>query len=157
MFFFFSSRRRHTRCSRDWSSDVCSSDLAGGEAEQEVDGVARRHGAEVGDHGVSRRGDPAPCHVGAERLHAAGPDSERYAHRPRLAIVLDLIVVEAAVDRDRTSPSPPPALPTGALEGDYAVSVAAYAGTGGEAQPDRAVGCGRDSSAEALGDRKSVV
>src|SRR2546429_826053 len=26
-YFFFSSRRRHTRCSRDWSSDVCSSDL----------------------------------------------------------------------------------------------------------------------------------
>src|SRR5207245_7988138 len=25
--FFFSSRRRHTRCYRDWSSDVCSSDL----------------------------------------------------------------------------------------------------------------------------------
>src|SRR5712675_2383592 len=25
--FFFSSRRRHTSCSRDWSSDVCSSDL----------------------------------------------------------------------------------------------------------------------------------
>src|SRR2546422_6641640 len=25
--FFLSSRRRHTRCSRDWSSDVCSSDL----------------------------------------------------------------------------------------------------------------------------------
>src|SRR5207245_11623807 len=27
--FFFSSRRRHTRCYRDWSSDVCSSDLGG--------------------------------------------------------------------------------------------------------------------------------
>src|SRR2546428_734026 len=27
--FFFSSRRRHTRSDRDWSSDVCSSDLAG--------------------------------------------------------------------------------------------------------------------------------
>src|SRR5207245_7223369 len=27
VFFFFSSRRRHTRCYRDWSSDVCSSDL----------------------------------------------------------------------------------------------------------------------------------
>src|SRR5690625_7468464 len=26
--FFFSSRRRHTRWPRDWSSDVCSSDLA---------------------------------------------------------------------------------------------------------------------------------
>src|SRR5215469_10411051 len=28
-FFFFSSRRRHTRSLRDWSSDVCSSDLLG--------------------------------------------------------------------------------------------------------------------------------
>src|SRR5207253_6117392 len=32
-FFFFSSRRRHTRWPRDWSSDVCSSDLAGAGAE----------------------------------------------------------------------------------------------------------------------------
>src|SRR3712207_463784 len=29
IFFFFSSRRRHTRYWRDWSSDVCSSDLLG--------------------------------------------------------------------------------------------------------------------------------
>src|SRR5206468_6390201 len=28
-YFFFSSRRRHTRSDRDWSSDVCSSDLGG--------------------------------------------------------------------------------------------------------------------------------
>src|SRR3712207_9583497 len=28
LFFFFSSRRRHTRYWRDWSSDVCSSELA---------------------------------------------------------------------------------------------------------------------------------
>src|SRR5690606_39523818 len=34
-YFFFSSRRRHTRFSRDWSSDVCSSDLGSG-------GAARR-------------------------------------------------------------------------------------------------------------------
>src|SRR5699024_11845971 len=33
-FFFFSSRRRHTRSKRDWSSDVCSSDL--GELEETV-------------------------------------------------------------------------------------------------------------------------
>src|SRR5699024_5337457 len=36
LLFFFSSRRRHTRSKRDWSSDVCSSDLAlraAGEAE----------------------------------------------------------------------------------------------------------------------------
>src|SRR5690606_39911593 len=31
VFFFFSSRRRHTRFSRDWSSDVCSSDLSMGD------------------------------------------------------------------------------------------------------------------------------
>src|SRR5699024_11815682 len=36
---FFSSRRRHTRSKRDWSSDVCSSDLLGlaGETGQVVD------------------------------------------------------------------------------------------------------------------------
>src|SRR2546429_5481572 len=34
--FFFSSRRRHTRCSRDWSSDVCSSDLGAMRAAPEV-------------------------------------------------------------------------------------------------------------------------
>src|SRR6266508_6483089 len=31
IFFFFSSRRRHTRWPRDWSSDVCSSDLLFGD------------------------------------------------------------------------------------------------------------------------------
>src|SRR6478672_9294308 len=37
VFFFFSSRRRHTRSDRDWSSDVCSSDLAG-RSEHQGDG-----------------------------------------------------------------------------------------------------------------------
>src|SRR5699024_11505233 len=32
--FFFSSRRRHTRSKRDWSSDVCSSDLETGKKYQ---------------------------------------------------------------------------------------------------------------------------
>src|SRR5439155_13282277 len=32
--FFFSSRRRHTRWPRDWSSDVCSSDLIADEDER---------------------------------------------------------------------------------------------------------------------------
>src|SRR5699024_953467 len=45
LFFFFSSRRRHTRSKRDWSSDVCSSDLnvlvnAGGLWQRTVDEVA---------------------------------------------------------------------------------------------------------------------
>src|SRR5271163_5219598 len=37
--FFFSSRRRHTRSDRDWSSDVCSSDLKTGLAEMLKGGV----------------------------------------------------------------------------------------------------------------------
>src|SRR5690606_31600189 len=47
--FFFSSRRRHTRFSRDWSSDVCSSDLD-----------ARRQGDDVQIHPIKawRRQSP---------------------------------------------------------------------------------------------------
>src|SRR3989449_11647508 len=41
VFFFFSSRRRHTRCSRDWSSDVCSSDLAGSLDVDKLDYLSR--------------------------------------------------------------------------------------------------------------------
>src|SRR5690349_24546588 len=36
-YFFFSSRRRHTRSLRDWSSDVCSSDLKGGTKKQHAE------------------------------------------------------------------------------------------------------------------------
>src|SRR5438105_6859727 len=57
-FFFFSSRRRHTRSTRDWSSDVCSSDL------EVVRYPARR---EVAHHFAPRR------------LHV----DERYAARAR--------------------------------------------------------------------------
>src|SRR5262245_62217538 len=35
--FFFSSRRRHTRCLSDWSSDVCSSDLRDDEEDHDAD------------------------------------------------------------------------------------------------------------------------
>src|SRR5205814_3182773 len=47
-FFFFSSRRRHTRCLSDWSSDVCSSDLATRVAAQQVGDAAGRIG--TADH-----------------------------------------------------------------------------------------------------------
>src|SRR5437868_8249404 len=48
---FFSGRRRHTRSKRDWSSDVCSSDLVQGG----VAGLARREPAR-GTAGLARRG-----------------------------------------------------------------------------------------------------
>src|SRR5467141_1941375 len=47
LFFFFSSRRRHTRFKCDWSSDVCSSDL--GIEQQQVGTGANRNAAPVGD------------------------------------------------------------------------------------------------------------
>src|SRR5690606_4521104 len=57
LLFFFSSRRRHTRFSRDWSSDVCSSDLVGGH-------VTLLRGFDLSCHCVSparlRREEP-PC------------------------------------------------------------------------------------------------
>src|SRR2546422_4187069 len=48
--FFFSSRRRHTICSRDWSSDVCSSDLpsARAAARRRLGRVARRERPDPG-------------------------------------------------------------------------------------------------------------
>src|SRR5690242_21180343 len=49
-FFFFSSRRRHTRLTCDWSSDVCSSDLA------RTLGSLPRPGRRLSGDGV-RRGD----------------------------------------------------------------------------------------------------
>src|SRR2546427_11966884 len=49
-FFFFSSRRRHTRFDCDWSSDVCSSDLAVPPAR--IHAAARRPG--VGDRSGGR-------------------------------------------------------------------------------------------------------
>src|SRR5687768_18209742 len=53
-FFFFSSRRRHTRCSRDWSSDVCSSDLSGaGKARETEDEQPRKRPGSVGHEAAS--------------------------------------------------------------------------------------------------------
>src|SRR2546426_6911875 len=56
IFFFFSSRRRHTRLQGDWSSDVCSSDLFGHLDTvpiQEGDFPAYRSGGRVHGRGAS--------------------------------------------------------------------------------------------------------
>src|SRR5207253_5859105 len=48
-FFFFSSRRRHTRWPRDWSSDVCSSDLCVDETHNFVADNVIVHNSNVAD------------------------------------------------------------------------------------------------------------
>src|SRR5690625_7981605 len=57
--FFFSSRRRHTRWPRDWSSDVCSSDLRV-RRQQVVDDIGQRLAVELGAVAQFQRG-----HAGA--------------------------------------------------------------------------------------------
>src|SRR2546429_7069143 len=65
-FFFFSSRRRHTRCSRDWSSDVCSSDLS---------------------FTISKGCGPAPQAIPYPGAEALWGWSTPFADRPRSALV----------------------------------------------------------------------
>src|SRR5437879_10206435 len=66
-FFFFSSRRRHTRYIGDWSSDVCSSDLACQDPQvpgaRQAPGGARRGG----HHGVDTRRSGGVRHGGVRR------------------------------------------------------------------------------------------
>src|SRR5215217_1751773 len=85
LFFFFSSRRRHTRYWRDWSSDVCSSDLREVEVAQDAalglggqvhQGVAADEHVEardrrVFDEVVAAEDEAAP-EVGAERVALVG-------------------------------------------------------------------------------------
>src|SRR3712207_7501961 len=85
-FFFFSSRRRHTRYWRDWSSDVCSSDLerprAGGVGE-EAD-RDRRH------YQPQRRAARFGSRLQRPDLHAAEEDARA-----------GVVVLEADVARTR--------------------------------------------------------
>src|SRR6476661_10117179 len=70
MFFFFSSRRRHTRFKCDWSSDVCSSDLQG----RRRDGADRqRQGQEEALRYASRS---APKLEEGLRVPEAGPGNQ---------------------------------------------------------------------------------
>src|SRR5690625_6997080 len=52
LYFFFSSRRRHTRWPRDWSSDVCSSDLYLIEAGAILIGAAEIDGSIYNENGI---------------------------------------------------------------------------------------------------------
>src|SRR2546429_1204733 len=77
---FFSSRRRHTRCSRDWSSDVCSSDL------QVLDDLAHQMEPrrEHPGHDPGRR----PSH-GEGTVFERQPGHERHREVPREAAPLE--------------------------------------------------------------------
>src|SRR2546421_2960338 len=73
LFFFFSSRRRHTRSDRDWSSDVCSSDLRLSRAEVHV--VGRRRELPPGDPGFKQ------AWVDIDQRRAPEESQERWVDR----------------------------------------------------------------------------
>src|SRR5207249_6373670 len=84
-FFFFSSRRRHTRSKRDWSSDVCSSDLP--VFLDEVDQVVEEDGAQMPGAGADHRDHgQAPDEAGEldEDAARAGPVDEARSEERRV-------------------------------------------------------------------------
>src|SRR5439155_19186991 len=70
--FFFSSRSRHTRWPRDWSSDVCSSDLIGILGWPEIPRLPLTHRAAILDNNHVARGTPRRDLL-TLRLHVARP------------------------------------------------------------------------------------
>src|SRR5690606_40928276 len=71
--FFFSSRRRHTRFSRDWSSDVCSSDLSAA-AQAELDAMLEEANRKLEE--ASRAARQATEGDGGDAPDPANPDIE---------------------------------------------------------------------------------
>src|SRR5947209_16502803 len=77
-FFFFSSRRRHTRYWRDWSSDVCSSDLTGTPARRGLESKATARGGRSSQLPSNPAGRPR---VRAESPPAPAPPPRRCEDR----------------------------------------------------------------------------
>src|SRR5215217_889024 len=100
-FFFFSSRRRHTRYWRDWSSDVCSSDLQSQPEAQLLDrqDPGEREGAEDRDH---QRGCSGDQRCGARETvgDAGGVVLTRVVLFPD-AVEQEDLVVGAEAEQDR--------------------------------------------------------
>src|SRR2546427_12263832 len=91
VFFFFSSRRRHTRFDCDWSSDVCSSDLAAVDARSALFAL----GALLYE---SLTGKPAfsggsVIDIGAQIIHFNPPPPSSINHR--VPAELDRITLKA--------------------------------------------------------------
>src|SRR5256885_8843939 len=83
LFFFFSSRRRHTRLQGDWSSDVCSSDLTSGllwsrspPSDRRVSPLARLGARDTGTWPLA-----------SVRLGRRGPDLRRLVPLDRESVV----------------------------------------------------------------------
>src|SRR5690606_39763665 len=113
-FFFFSSRRRHTRFSRDWSSDVCSSDLTfevlpkreGSHAAVET-AVSESPDASGASAGGSHQAPPSTVRAlryiddSTVKLEQVTGDWDKHLHRPTINQTLSRAAV-AGTDLGRT-------------------------------------------------------
>src|SRR5205814_9975244 len=107
---FFSSRRRHTRCLSDWSSDVCSSDLILGLPRVTMQPVAGAHCELTGilmiHKALAKGGNPRKYILIPDSAHGTNPASAAFAgyevkelkSSPRGT--LDPSTLEAAVTED---------------------------------------------------------
>src|SRR5882724_2527291 len=96
LLFFFSSRRRHTRCLSDWSSDVCSSDLGWRvEKAEELEGAVREWLAAPGpallDVLTDRMELVMPPHVEASQVFGMALYSAKAVLGGRAGEVVDLL------------------------------------------------------------------
>src|SRR5262245_63308854 len=94
LYFFFSSRRRHTRCLSDWSSDVCSSDL--------IDDPNATEQFER-DDGRANEAEPKDAHAD-HHTPSAFLDSSRSSAQRRLVSAPKAGSATSALSRSRGQP-----------------------------------------------------
>src|SRR5260370_40679582 len=108
IFFFFSSRRRHTRFKCDWSSDVCSSDLQRGPTRYAVQHAQRGSREEIVDMagGLQRPAPEIGRGAGGERGEiSGGGGSFKKKKRERKKDTMKYIKSKVRIMRTKTTES----------------------------------------------------
>src|SRR5450830_1992676 len=107
-FFFFSSRRRHTRSKRDWSSDVCSSDLRLGERAEALDELALdpHHPPRVTVHPVGLVATGQQALVAGRPGHLAAAQQDRALAVPVAVRARSLLSAHGPTLGDQPGPEP---------------------------------------------------
>src|SRR6266576_1483680 len=100
VFFFFSSRRRHTSSLRDWSSDVCSSDLIGSTTAKDKPIKAADYVTEIGFITSLKLGDGTAriTYVGKGLPHCGPVHVPVTQVDPRVSIFLALEILDVNLD-----------------------------------------------------------
>src|SRR5256886_3900864 len=82
IFFFFSSRRRHTRFDCDWSSDVCSSDLKEHRTVQELEATVAQQQKEIQALTASLKEQASQIQKVSAQLEVSKPTRQMVINNP---------------------------------------------------------------------------